>query len=112
VCRAREGSDRSLHLSSIPNTDGIDLYPKRWRHGLDDTELTNSSGDGGIPEDYHTRNGRRDVLEQLQPFRTDPKFEEQKPSDISTRSRKAVDKSSSDRINGNREHDGNRACDL
>ena len=59
---AREGRDGALDLAGVAHVDRVDLHPERRRHGLDDAELADPGGYGGIPKDRHARHARRDLL--------------------------------------------------
>ena len=58
---------RSISAASRRLT-GIDLHPERRRYRLDHGKLADPGGYGGIPKHRRPRHGRRDLLEQFQPF--------------------------------------------
>jgi hypothetical protein len=60
---------------------------------------------GGIPKNRRARHGRRDLLEQLQPFGAEAVFDGHESGDVAAGPRQAVDKTSAHRIGGDREHD-------
>ena len=78
--------------AGVPHVDRDHLHPERGRHGLDDAELGDSGGGGGIPKDRHSRHARRDLLEQLQPFPGQAIFEREETGGIAARPRQAVTK--------------------
>ena len=51
IRRAREGRDGALDLAGVAHVDRADLDPERRRHGLDDAELADPGGCGGIAKD-------------------------------------------------------------
>jgi hypothetical protein len=48
VRRAREGRDGALDLAGIAHVDRADLHAERRRHGLNDGELADPGGYGGV----------------------------------------------------------------
>jgi hypothetical protein len=68
IRRARESSDGALYLTRIAYANRAHLHPERLRRGLDCAELANPSSYGGFPKDRHSRDARRDLLEQFKPF--------------------------------------------
>src|SRR5262245_32217232 len=60
--------------------------------------LANSRELTGVAQDRHTRDARRDLREQLEPFATDCKFELQESGRITARSRQTRDQAAADRI--------------
>jgi len=62
-------------------------------------------GMAGIPEDCHSRQARRDLFEQLQPFPGRAVLESHEAGGVAARPRQAVDEAGGDRIADDREHD-------
>ena len=60
----REGHDGALDLGRVANVDRAYLHADRRRHGLDNRELADPGGDGGIPKHRRSRHARRDLLAQ------------------------------------------------
>jgi hypothetical protein len=108
VWGARECRDGTLDLRRVAHVDRDDLHPERRRHGLDNCELTNPGGDGGIPKDRYTRHVWRGLLEQFKPFPGQIVFEEDETGDIAARARQAINEAGSDRVGDIHEH--NRHC--
>ena len=102
---AREGRDGALDLGRVAHVDRAHLHPERRRHGLDDGELADPGGYGGIPKDRRARHARRDLLEQLQPFPAQAVFELHEAGGVAARPRQALDEAGADRIGDIREHD-------
>ena len=100
IRRAREsGNGRSIS-AGVAHADRDQIHAERRCHGLDCAELPNAAGPGGIPQHRHTCHDRRDLLEQLQPFRTDAVFEVSKSGSVATRPCQALDQASANRIVG------------
>src|SRR5262249_37700990 len=59
--------------------------------------------------DCHTFHARRDLLEQLQPFRAEAELEEEETGGIAARPRQAVDKAGTNWISDIHKHDGHAA---
>jgi hypothetical protein len=68
---ARKRRDAALDLIGVPQVDRAQLYPERWRSGLDYGELADSLGYARIPKDCRACYARCDLFEQLQPFRAE-----------------------------------------
>src|SRR5262249_22723325 len=79
-------------------------YTERRRR-LDGGELTDASGNGGIPKTRRARHARRDFLEQFEPFRADSVFEGGEPGGIAARPRQATDQARADRVDDATKHD-------
>src|SRR6516165_10699652 len=90
VRRACERRDRLLDPCGVAHADRNCLHAERGRRGLDDGELTYSGGYGGISKDRYPRHARRDLFEQLQPFRTQAVLEAGEPGGIAAWPRQAV----------------------
>ena len=60
-----------LDLSGDARVDRAYVHPERRRRGLNDGELADPGSDDWIAKHGRTRHARRDLLEQLQPFRAD-----------------------------------------
>src|SRR5215467_1503101 len=68
VRRAHEGRKGALSLMWGAHVDWVYLDAERRGQGLDDAELADSGGVRGISKDCYSRNARRNLLQQLQPF--------------------------------------------
>src|SRR5215831_13264484 len=77
-----ERRDGTFDLARIPYVDRAQVHAKRWRDGLDRTELAGSGRNGRIAQDRRSRYARRNVLEQLQPFPGDGIFEIAKTGNV------------------------------
>ena len=64
---------------------------------------------GKIPKHRHPRHARRDLFEQLQPFRGEAEFIRGKTGGVPARARQARDDAHGDRVADVREHDGHGA---
>ena len=95
--RANAATARSIS-SGVAHVDGAHLHADRRRHILDDGELADPGGYGGISKDGHARHARRDLFEQLQPFRAQTIFELHEAGGVAARPRQAVDEAGADRI--------------
>src|SRR6516164_1107960 len=102
--RARESGDRAFDLAGIADVGRADLYPKRWRHGLNHGELADPFRYSRIAQDDRARDARCDLFEQFQPFRSHPIFNLRKPGGISAWMRQVRDKTCGYRIGGLREY--------
>ena len=69
IRRLSEGPQSAFDLGGVAQVDRNYFNPGRWGHRLDCGPLTDTSADGGIANNGHSRYGRRDLLEQFQPFR-------------------------------------------
>src|SRR6516164_3947979 len=65
---ACESCDRTFDVGRIAHAHGLDLNSERLRHGLDRTKLPEAALCRCIAKDCHTRDGRRDLLHEFQPF--------------------------------------------
>src|SRR5262245_38933857 len=70
----RKGRDSALDLTGVAHVDRANVHSERRRHRLGGAELADSLRQGGVSKDRDTRHARRDLLEQLQPFRADTVF--------------------------------------
>ena len=66
---AREGRNCAFDLGGVAHVDRANLHPERGCRGLDSAPLARTGRLGGIPKDRRSRHARRDLLEQVQPFR-------------------------------------------
>ena len=78
-------SDGAVDLGRVSHVDRTQLHAERRRHGLDRAQLADAGRYGRIPKDRRSRHARRDLLEQLQPFRTDAEFELGKSGGVAAR---------------------------
>jgi hypothetical protein len=82
------------------------LHPQRGGHGLDSAQQAEFRGDGGIPNDRHSRHPGRDLLEQLRPFPAETVFEQaESAGEVAARARQAFDVSGADRIDHSHKYD-------
>src|SRR5262245_30196460 len=86
VRATRKFTDVALDRPDILQIDYIQLHPD-WSHRLDCGKLANSGGKGGIAQNRRARHVWRDLLEYLQPLRTDRVLEGRKSSDVAARPR-------------------------
>ena len=89
-------SRTSTGLISTPNDGATDCIAANWPI---------PAGHGGIPKDRRSRHARRDLLEQLQPFRAHAVFELSEAGRVAARPRQALDEAGADRIGDLHEHD-------
>src|SRR5262245_47347098 len=87
MARARKVGDIALDLAGVAYVDRVQLHAERWRHRLNDSELADPGGYGGIPKHHRPRDGWRDLLEQLQPFRAQAVFELHESGGVAARPR-------------------------
>ena len=71
---------------------------------MDRAEQAEPRGYGRIAQNCGTLQTQHDLLEQLQPFRTDSKFEDGKARRVTARMRQAVDVAGAHRIGDEDEH--------
>jgi hypothetical protein len=112
IRRACEGRDGALDLAGIAYVDWAHLHPKRRRQSLDCGELARSGGQGGIAKDGHSRQARRNLFEQFQPFRARGVFEQDETGGVAPWPRQAFDEAGADRIWDMHEHDRHAAARL
>src|SRR5664280_699343 len=84
---AREGRDVALDLTGIAHVKRAYLQPERRRYRLNGGELADPLGCYGIAQDRYSRHARRDLLEQLQPFRAHAVFVIGKTGGVAARPR-------------------------
>ena len=101
---AGKGRDRGLDGGGIVQADCTQLDTERRRR-LDGGELTDASGNGGIPQNRRARHARRDFLEQFEPFRADSVFEGGEPGGIAARPRQATNQARANRVDDATKHD-------
>ena len=70
-----------------------------------DGELADSGGYSGIAKDRRPGYARRNLLEQLQPFRAQTVFELHKAGGVAARPRQTIDDAGADWIRSEHEHD-------
>ena len=87
--RSRRRSRTSIGLTSTPSDGATDWIAPNWPIPV---------AYGGIPKDRHSRHARRDLLEQLQPFRAHAVFEVHEAGGVAARPRQAFDEAGADRI--------------
>jgi hypothetical protein len=100
-----EGGDGPLDPGRVAYADRAHLDPERRRGDLDDAELGGAGRHRGIPEHRDAGHGRRDLFQQLQPFRGDAVLAGDEPGGVAAGSRQAVDETGGNRIADNREYD-------
>src|SRR2546421_13007020 len=101
----REGTDSALDLAGIAQSNRAQLDTERRRHGLQSAQLSGARGYRSISKDCNALEVRRDLLQQLEPFPADAVLEIGEPGRIAARARQAVDKTGTDRIGHQHEHD-------
>jgi hypothetical protein len=79
---------------------------------VDRCKQARSGGDGGIPNNRHSRHAGRNLFEQLQPFPTHAKFVSSKTGSVAARPRQAGDPAAADRIDHRYEYDRHGAARL
>jgi hypothetical protein len=97
---AGEGRDSALDLGRIAEVDRAHIHSDRARHGLNDGELPDPGGYGGITKDRRPRHARRDLLEQLQPFSAQIVFELNKTGRVAAGPSQTRDEAGTNRIDG------------
>src|SRR5262249_25048334 len=112
VCSLREFCDVALDIVSVVRLDGKDVNPERWCHGLDDGELANPGGDGGIPQNCRSRNARYKLFKQLQPFAAQAVFELHEAGSVPAWSRQTFDETGTDWIRDDHKHDWHSTSSL
>ena len=112
IAGTRKGRDAALDLRRVAHVDRAHLHPERRRRGTDRAPLADPGGYCGIPKDRNSRYARRDLLEQLQPFRAQAVIEQDKASGVAARPRQTIDIAGADGIGDAHEHDRHGACCL
>jgi hypothetical protein len=107
IAGGRERRDAGLDFCNVLHSERREFYPKRLRHRLDCGELADTRRRRGIAKDRHTRDARRNLLEQLHPFPGRGVFEIREARCIAARPRQASDEAGSNRIRYIRENDRN-----
>jgi hypothetical protein len=102
----------ALDFVDVAHVDRAQLYPERWRSGLDYGELADPLGYARIPKDCRARHARCDLFEQFQPFCADAVLVPGKSGDVAPWPRQACDKPGADRIDGQREYNRHGAARL
>jgi predicted dithiol-disulfide oxidoreductase (DUF899 family) len=87
------------------------LQAQSWRSGLH-PGLTGSGGCAGFPNDRHSFYARRDLFEQLRPFRRRAVLIQSKPGRVAAWVSQALDKARADRVGDHREYDRHSAGGL
>ena len=108
IRRTREGLDGLLDLANVVHVDWNHFQSERRPHRLQRAKLRDLVGISGIPKDCHSRQGRCDLFQQLEPLPTRAVFEVHEASDVATWPRQALDITSTNRIDDNRKDD--RQC--
>src|SRR5262249_22103046 len=109
IRRAREIRYSALDLTGVAQIDRNHLHPERRRDGLYRSELGKLGGIGRIPKDSHPAYVRRDLFEQLQPFPANSVVVNRETGSIGCWAREAFDEAGTNRIDGDRKYDRNRA---
>src|SRR5215475_3681422 len=109
IRRACECCDSALDFVSLTHVNRPQLHSERRRRGLDCSKLPDPGGCGGIPENRHSRQAWRDLLEQFQPFPAEAVFKRDKTGGVAAGPRQAVDEAGADRIEESREYNRNDA---
>src|SRR5262245_43074640 len=91
----RKGRYGALNLASFrAHIDRAQLHAERRRYGLDGSPLAATGRIGGVPKHGRPLHAGRDLLEQFQPFRTDPILEGRESGRVAARPRQAVNEAS------------------
>jgi hypothetical protein len=88
----------ALDAAGITDVDRGNFKPERRRGRLDDRELSDPLWNCRITQHGRSRGARRNLLEQLQPFRASAVFQLGKSCGVAPWPRNACDKSGRDRI--------------
>ena len=104
IAGGRECRDGTLDPRRVPHTDRANLHPERRRRDLYDAELGGASRYRGIPKNRHAGDFWRDLLQKLQPLRSDTIFAHHESGGVTTRSREAFDEAGGDRVADDREY--------
>ena len=112
VAGACEVGEVALDLTGFAYVDRDQLYAEPRRYRLNDGELADPGGHGGIPKHCRPRDIWCDLLEQLQPFRAQAVFELHKAGGVAAWPRQAPDEARSDRIGDDHEYDRRGAAGL
>jgi hypothetical protein len=75
IGRAGEGRDAALDLARVAHSDGGQLHAERRCHRLNGREEAGPVGGAGFANDRRALRPGRDLLKQLQPFRSDAELE-------------------------------------
>src|SRR6516225_1033676 len=102
IRRLRKGHELALELRGITQVNRNNVDADRSRHGLDDGELTDTGGYGGVAKDSCSRRLRRDLFKQCRPFSAQAVFEYHESSRVAARPRQALDIAGTDRIRNER----------
>ena len=94
----RERRDGALNLAGIARIDRAQLNAQRRRRGLDHAELGGPGRDGRFSKDHRPCHAGRNLLEQLQPFRSDAVFPHEKTGGIAARPCQAIDVARADEV--------------
>src|SRR5262249_57507526 len=105
----RQSFEALLDRIGFPHVYGGKLNPECRRRRLDDGHLANSRELTGMAQDRHTRDAGRDLLEQLELFAADYKFELQESGRVTVRPRQTGDQAAADRIGALDEDDRHAA---
>ena len=98
ISELRESSDGMFDLIGVTNIDRTDVDAQRGRHRLDDSELANPGGYRSIANNRCSREARRNLLKQLQPFCAQAVFGLHKSGGVPAWSRQTIDEARADRI--------------
>src|SRR5262245_53295053 len=101
----RKATDAALDLVGGVHAYGSEFDIERSSCGLNRGKAARPGRDGGIPNDPHSLEVRRNVLEHLQPLGTDAEFIGQEPRGVTAGPGQAFDPPAADRINGRDEYD-------
>src|SRR5262245_63223009 len=103
---ACESGDRTFDLGRIAHAHGLDLNSERLRHRLDRAKLPEAALCRCIANDCHTRDGRRDLLHEFQPFGAYAELgHDTKSGDVTAWPSKTVDETLGNRIGSRRTDD-------
>src|SRR5262245_10617084 len=110
---ACESRDRTFDLGRVAHAHGLNLNPERLRYRLDRTKLPEAALCRYIAKDCYTRDGRRDLLHEFQPFGAYAELgHDTKSSYVTAWPRNTIDETLSNWICRPREHDWYGGGDL
>ena len=77
--------DRAFHCGEVARINGTQVDAERRRNGLNGSKFTDAGEFARIANDRYTRDVRRDLLEEFQPFPADTVFKQQEAGRVTAR---------------------------